>query len=113
MAFLILNCELAGHTVERIPFFCYSLQNNKKVKGSVLGRAPSSILVSWKSVQWILCNSADEPTNKQTNKQTDMCDEIYPPPWRCQKQKSGSADGFINLRDGEGAVGFQVDPGCV
>lgn len=52
-------------------------------------------------------------TNKQTNKQICVISKIYPPPWRCQKQKSGSADGIINLRDGEGAAGFQVDPGCV
>ena len=44
--------------------------------GSVLGRDPSSVQVSWKSIKHFLCNPAYKPTDQQ-RKDKDMDESIY------------------------------------
>ena len=43
----------------------FYLDQHQQLKGSILGRDPSSIQVSWKSVVWFLCRPADKPTYRQ------------------------------------------------
>ena len=41
--------------------------NHQKSTGFILGRKPSAVLVSWKSVVVFLCNPADKPTKVTSN----------------------------------------------
>ena len=47
----------------------------QQVMGSVLGRDPSPIQVSRKSVQLFLCDPADELINHLTNKQVNLVND--------------------------------------
>lgn len=58
---MLKNIKVSESKKKRFPFHPFILIQTKWL----MGRHPSSLKVSWKSVQWFPCNAADKPTAKQ------------------------------------------------
>lgn len=71
MKYKLNGCFKGRKSEKNLDSSLYPDQHQKLI-GSFLGRDPSSVQVSWKSVQHFLCNPAykNQLTNKETDKRT-------------------------------------------